>query len=468
MQILLKEPMSYKQQIKNNELITKLRIVKLIEKGGVSQVDVAEKFLCHRNTVGNILHCFKKEFDNETKEKLLNKTDWKQEQLKEVLQPLKNASRRPHRHPDQATELEEAVIASWLFNEKKIKVGAKRMKTYIRRKFKDSKDSFLQSLTNLSLRQIRGIYKRYELKGKKKRSCTGTTKHIHDYKSLACFEEAHFDTKHILDQKALPKEIYEKFQKSLWMPKYQWTLQFAKPRFRFLAFSHNLNSEFGLKYLLFCLMYIRYLFNNWDTRITVGMDQGNEFCRGSERKLKKWNKTLALIDAEAYQYHLNNDIRKNLIERSHKTDDNEFYIPRADAFLDKKSFLQEAAGYYHYFNFLRPHSGVAMNNRTPYEIIQEANFIMPERLMKFPVMLLEKNIHTLRKTTDFLLFNSELREQKQEKVTPKKIVDISQKYDFFKPRTAQNVLTYYHMEQQKNSHMGSLFLVILGGLILEV
>ena len=63
--------------------------------------------------------------------------------------------------------------------------------------------------------------------------------------------------------------------------------------------------------------------------------------------------------------------------------------------------------------------------------------------MKFPTMILENQIHILRKTTDFLLFNSELKQLQEEKIDIKKIVDVSQKYDFFEAENAQNVLTYY-------------------------
>lgn len=446
MKSLPKEIMTYKQQIKTNELITKLRIIKLVEKTKFSQLKVAKKFSCHRNTVGNLIRQFRKRFDQDLKKQLLNGTNWELTKLQQRLQPLKNKSCRPYRHPDQATELQEAAIASWLFYEKGLRVGPHRMKTHIARKFHDSKDKFLQSLTKLTTRQIRGVYRRYRLKIKKVRSYTGAKVHIHDYQSLSCFQEAHFDTKHILDQKALPEEIYNQFLSKEWLPKYQWTLQFAKPRFRFLAYSHNLNSEFGLKYLLFCLMYIRFLFNNWEERITVGMDQGLENCKGSKRKLSIWNHILSLLNTKAYQYHLGNDIRKNLVERSHKTDDSHFYVPRASYFKDQKSFLQEAAGYYHYFNFLRPHSGIGMNSQTPFEVIKKSNLLMPERLMKFPTMILENQIHVIRKTTDFLLFNSELGQLKKEKQTIKKIVDVSQKYDFFEAENAQKVLTYYQFE----------------------
>ena len=42
MKILPKEAMTYKQQIKTNELITKLRIIKLVEKTNFTQMEIAK------------------------------------------------------------------------------------------------------------------------------------------------------------------------------------------------------------------------------------------------------------------------------------------------------------------------------------------------------------------------------------------------------------------------------------------
>jgi len=99
MKILPKESMTYKKQIKTNELITKLRIIKLVEKARFSHSAAAEKFSCHRNTVSNIAGQFRKKFDQNLRNKLLNKTDWNLTELQSALQPLQNQSCRPYRHP---------------------------------------------------------------------------------------------------------------------------------------------------------------------------------------------------------------------------------------------------------------------------------------------------------------------------------------------------------------------------------
>jgi len=49
--ILTKEAMSYKEQIKGNELITKFRIIRDVMANCYPETSVAEKFHMHRNTV---------------------------------------------------------------------------------------------------------------------------------------------------------------------------------------------------------------------------------------------------------------------------------------------------------------------------------------------------------------------------------------------------------------------------------
>ena len=437
------EPMSYKHQIKENESLIKLKMIRLVKSAGCSQKQVAITFQCHRNTVGSIIKRFD-QLEPAVQTQLLANNNLSLEQIEQYLTPLLNKSCKPHSHPSQASECQEAAIAVWLFGEKGLRVGPYQMKTLIERRFANSSDPFLQSLVKLGEGQIKGIYKRYNLKTKKRKTSSGAKTHLYDYHSLACFQECSFDTKHILDKKALPQEIYEKFIQANWMPRYQWTFQEAKTRSRLLAYSYNLNAEFGLKFLLFCVMYIRYLFNNYSQAMKIGLDQGSENCSGSTLKLEKWNQVFKLLNCELYQYHVGNDIRKNLIERSHLTDDRFFYLPRADYINSKDDFLQEAAGYYHYFNFIRPHSGVQMNKRTPFEIIKEANFIKPERLMQFPTMILEDEIHWLSKATEVLLLQAELNGLPENKRSElETLINLSDKYDFFEPENAQRELTYY-------------------------
>jgi hypothetical protein len=57
------------------------------------------------------------------------------------------------------------------------------------------------------------------------------------------------------------------------------------------------------------------------------------------------------------------------VERSHRTDDDEFYIPRALHFSNENSLLQEALGYIYFYNNIREHS--SLNYQTPFQTLKQ-------------------------------------------------------------------------------------------------
>lgn len=108
MNTLTLEPMSYKEEIKKDELLTKLRIIKLVKKG-YDKIDLACKFRCHRNTVGNIMKAFNRELGKKKKKKALN-ASLTREELKTLLAPLKNEEPVPEHHPSQVIEKQERGV----------------------------------------------------------------------------------------------------------------------------------------------------------------------------------------------------------------------------------------------------------------------------------------------------------------------------------------------------------------------
>ena len=440
-----KEPMSYKSQIKENELLTKLKIVRLAQATSHSHKKVASIFGCHRNTVTRLVHQFTS-LPMADQLMLLSGTNLSLMELNYLMAPLAAKSCRPHGHPKQASD-EEAYSVIWLFHERGWRVGYRSMHAKIKRSFGDHAtiDPWLYSLTKLTCRQIRTIYQNFELKTVKVRTKNGTRGHLYDYVALSAFERMHLDTKTLADQHSLPGDVYLNLLKNKEIPKYQWTMIDAKTRVRFVAYSYNLNAEFGLKFLLFVLCYIRFTWNNWETKIVIGFDNGLEFCRGSEDKLESWNTILKPLNASGYQYNPHFDIRKNLIERSHRLDDSHFLVPRGLLLTDKKSFLEETTNFFTYYNFDHGSSGVGMDDKTPYEVLSSTNIRNPERLMQFPVMIIEDNINTIRQSVDSLLFQAELKQQEQklgEPLNQKQIIKTSTKYSFFDDN-AQKVLTQY-------------------------
>lgn len=72
--------------------------------------------------------------------------------------------------------------------------------------------------------------------------------------------------------------------------------------------------------------------------------------------MEEWNKLLMELDAKIDCYNPNWDIRKNLIERSHRSDDEEFLIPFGESMKTKMQFMIQAQEYSDYWNKLRSHS----------------------------------------------------------------------------------------------------------------
>ena len=74
------------------------------------------------------------------------------------------------------------------------------------------------------------------------------------------------------------------------------------------------------------------------------------------------------------------------LERSHRTDNEEFYIPRVLKIRSEKDLLDEALGYIYYYNNMREHS--SLNYQTPYQHLKK---YLPEvdRNIRFviPIML---------------------------------------------------------------------------------
>jgi hypothetical protein len=442
---LTKESMSYKEYKRQDELITKLRLIRRVLVDGSTQAQTATAFHCHRNTVGKFVKLFQTKINSRYQQRLLTDSFVHQE-LAVLLAPLTDASTRPHSHSLEATaDQAQEVVA--VFTELRVKVGPEKLLTMLRRKFMDSTDEVKASLTTIKLSKLKGIYKREKLQIEKARATSGSYRPIYDYTALSCFEAMHFDTKHIRDQKALPPKVYDYFLKNIGViPSYEWNLIDAKSRTRFTAYSHEINSEFGLKFLLFCVQFIRTMFNNSETKITIGYDNGIEFCSGSPLKLANWNDLLKQLHATAYAYNPYWDVRKNLIERSHRSDDEEFLIPRGEFIATEADFMREATAYGFYWNCQRPHSGIGMKGRTPFEVLKDSGVIGCQHILAFPVLLLDREIEKLRKCTEPLLFAQEVRRAEQKNqhrvLDPKTLINISSKYDFFNSR-AQNVLTYY-------------------------
>jgi hypothetical protein len=458
--------MSYKQQRKGNELMIKFRVIADVLRHKYPRTAVAVKYQMHRNCVGTLIKSFQENIESETKAELLSDHSFSQLEIEEKLAPIRNKKTSPLGNKRSASKEQEALVLRY-FSLKS--VGIDRMWTFIQRSRENSREEGhdppekrenedlrqhrknIALLKGLTKAQLRGIYKRNDLRAKKVRTKNKNVRPLYDYSALACFERLHYDTKDILDAKALPVEIYRKFDLTPDLPIIEWNIMDVKSRFRFIAYSHSRTSEFGLHFLLFVIQYIRAHTLNPDMRIIIGTDNGSEFFSGSERKRGEWNQALNVLNAEIYSYNPGFDVRKNLIERSHKTDDEEFFIPRGMFISDRQSFLREAQSYSDYFNGIRSHSGIGMNDRTPWEKLKSCGIHTADNFLRFPVVILEDVIGKMKEATEIIRLLSFLKNQKRKRKTllsdQRFLADLRVRFprffsqDFF--LNAQNVLTEY-------------------------
>ena len=73
-------------------------------------------------------------------------------------------------------------------------------------------------------------------------------------------------------------------------------------------------------------MFIRSIW--YDFPITVFFDWWAEFVSNSDKKLLHWNSILASLNIFCELYNWPKDSRKNLFERSHRIDNEEFLVSR--------------------------------------------------------------------------------------------------------------------------------------------
>jgi len=212
------------------------------------------------------------------------------------------------------------------------------------------------------------------------------------------FSRLYTDIKHIPDKHALPLEIYNKFKYSCdndwviikWFPKYELNIIEQNTRIRFIAYLTEIDSHLIMNFIEYVIQFIRW--NNFlpsNVKITIWMDWWTDFLSNSLIKLEKYNKQINYLNAEYYFYDWPKDTKKNLIERSHLSDDLEFFIPRWYSINTKRSFLTEASKYQEYWNFHRQHTWRFMNNLTPIQKAKQLGIYNIWIMSIFPTVILQ-------------------------------------------------------------------------------
>lgn len=282
-------------------------------------------------------------------------------------------SRRPLHSPGKTPLSFEKLIVT---EAKRTHFRYRRLAAYLKRKFSLS----------FSEHTIKAVLKRNRIARVTRKSGSGERRHLYDYESLTPFAEYQLDTKHLLDQHALPAGVYDHlYQKGL--PRFEWHLMEVATRSRFTAYSYELSAAFGLLFIVLILAWLRA--HNVRTSIRIRCDNGAEFCSGSDKKLADWNRKLAYFQAVLDPIppgakHLN-----GLVENAHRADDEYFLMIHAERCAHAYAFLAKAQGWQDTWNFYKPSFGIAMRGLTPREKLKATKSMVHAHVMLFPVMLLE-------------------------------------------------------------------------------
>ena len=244
------------------------------------------------------------------------------------------------------------------------------------------KDSAVRNI--LSRARVDGL-----LKGEKVVNTNGKQVQYYDWYKAEPFEIIQTDLKDILDKKALPQEVYHHLQRHN-LPLYQWTAECVNTRLRFLCYSYEKSFTNGLCFYLMVIAWLRA--HNIRTGLVFTVDWGEEFGGKSRQKITDLRKLLKPLGATIHQNHKGRSEENGFVERSHRTDDEEFYIPRLATIKNNNQFFLEALNWQWYYNTKRDHTGEGMNC-TPYQKLQKQYYWIPKDICTFPPLILD-NIST--------------------------------------------------------------------------
>jgi hypothetical protein len=371
--------MPYKENCKiEGEIMTKFKIARGYFFNNCEQQEIAKSVECHKNTIYKIIkECRSRSPDDQIWKYLKSNLNIPKEVLLELFSFLKNNSRKPvHCQFGIKENSDEEKLLIERF--KSTNYGFKRIFRHLKNEKYDIENVY-------TLGNIKGVYKRHKFQRKKIRTTNGERRALYNYDQIGAFEYLQYDLKVVADKHALPLDIYTKFKYSKKFPKFQWTIIDAKTRTRFLAWSHDRCSLFGYKFLEFVICWLRA--HSITTKISIQVDMGGEFYSGSKRKQKVWNTDLEKYNAYIYDTE-GAKWKQNLVERSHRTDNEEFYCPRGNYINTATEFFLEGQFWIIYFNN-RSHGGIGMNGLSPKQKLEKLGITNADKICNFPCLILD-------------------------------------------------------------------------------
>ena len=385
--------LNYKSEMQENAILCRIKILKALFIAKISNRKLSRKIKVHYNTIWNIKKIFKLNCKSWDKNIIINSSKYNFKYLMKRFNYLDLESRSPLSN-SRSIKNDSYIWKKILKIHKDTNKWYKSLDDILKKNIWEEK--YKTNLVTIS--KIRWFYKKNNLKCKRVKTANREYRSPFDFQNTMAFTKLYTDIKHIPDQHALPLEIYNKFKYSCdsdwviikWFPKYKLNVLEQNTRIRFIAYLTEIDSHLIMNFIEYVIQFIRW--NNFlpaTEKITIWMDWGTDFLSNSIIKLNKYNKKISYLNAEYYFYDWPKDTRKNLIERSHLSDDLEFFIPRWYFINTKRSFLTEATKYQEYRNFHRNHTWRFMYNLTPIQKAKKLGVYNIDVMSIFPTLILQ-------------------------------------------------------------------------------
>jgi len=259
----------------------------------------------------------------------------------------------------------------------KTRFGPKRIARELKRRYQ----------IEISKHTVRNVVRRNrgKLKGSIHKTRRSKKRDFVDWYNATAFEIVQVDLKHIIDQKALNKEQIQNIYMND-LPLYQWSALDVKSRFKLVGYSKEKTWTNGLTWYLWVIAWLRS--HGVQTQITFTVDNGEEFGGKSWMKVTELRKLIAGFGCKLIQNQKGRCEQNAHVERSHRTDDDEFYIPRSLEIKNKDEFYKEALNYIYYYNNVREHSGI--EDKAPFQKVKEQLPLIDDRIRIVPPIFLDK------------------------------------------------------------------------------
>ena len=293
---------------------------------------------------------------------------------KQAIGDLKDMPHKPNTQPNQTKPEIESLVLKW---REKTKRGKKRLRKIL----------LDEETLSVPISTIGKILKRNKVKVRdKKRKHRIKNPPAYDFSSLLPFEKFQYDTKDYLDKQALKQDLYDHVIK-YGLPQYQWTMIDVKSRMRFLAWSYQLTRSNGMAFELMARAWLS-MHGLALGEIEVQSDGGAEVgaMRRSmfERNQEQWWNALGMNRKVIRKGRPEDDA---FVERSHLTDDEEFYLPFLREIKTPHELISRGVWWEDYYNRLREHS--SLGDLSPYQYLKSKGYVLPESFCRFPSVILD-------------------------------------------------------------------------------